>query len=280
VQYLGSSLDQSNRPTTGVATGTVINNGGQQVVDAGGKAINTTINNGGVQIIEQLSGAASSIASGSTINAGGVQYISAGCNASGTNDGGVEYALAGGTAIRTTIESGGALYVSSNGGADGTTIDSGGAMYVSSGGAVGGFIGNGQFNVTTTINGGFVELQSGAVTSGDTVSFTNAGGTLQLDASQSFQGLIAGFASPPHVFEGIDFEDISSGKHDKVSFKEAANKTSGTLTVTDGTHTATLTLLGVYSTGMFSLASDGHGGVMITDPPLQAGNPQLVTPHA
>jgi len=36
--------------------------------------------------------------------------------------------------------------------------------------------------------------------------------------------------------------------------------------VTDGTHTANLTLLGQYSTGNFSLASDGHGGTVVTDP--------------
>jgi hypothetical protein len=56
-----------------------------------------------------------------------------------------------------------------------------------------------------------------------------------------------------------------------VSFKEAQGHLSGTLTVTDGTHTASLTLLGQYSAQNFTLASDGHGGTMITDPAVGSG---------
>ena len=52
----------------------------------------------------------------------------------------------------------------------------------------------------------------------------------------------------------------------KLSFKEAANQQSGTLTVTSGTHSATLTLNGNYTASNFKLASDGHGGTTITDP--------------
>jgi len=68
------------------------------------------------------------------------------------------------------------------------------------------------------------------------------------------------------IIEEIDLGDIAFGKKTKVSFKEDKNHLSGTLTVTDGTHTANLTLLGQYSTGNFSLASDGHGGTVVTDP--------------
>jgi hypothetical protein len=117
-------------------------------------------------------------------------------------------------------------------------------------------------------------------TSGTTVSFTNAGGVLELDASQSFHGLIAGFASPSGVTEEIDLVDISFGEKTKVSFKEAKDHLSGTLTVTDGTNTATLTLLGQHSTGNFSLASDGLGGTMVTDPASSGGHPVLVSPSA
>ena len=104
-----------------------------------------------------------------------------------------------------------------------------------------------------------------------------------LDDSQSFHGTIAGFASPPGVMEEIDLADISFGKKTKVSFKEAQDKLSGTLTVTDGTHTANLTLLGQYSANNFSLASDGHGGTIVTDPQHHpslvgsAGSPVLAT---
>jgi hypothetical protein len=38
------------------------------------------------------------------------------------------------------------------------------------------------------------------------------------------------------------------------------------LTVGDGTHTANLALLGQYAAASFATASDGHGGILITDP--------------
>ena len=70
----------------------------------------------------------------------------------------------------------------------------------------------------------------------------------------------------PASTQEIDLGGISFGKKTKVSFKEDKNNLSGTLTVTDGTHTANLTLLGQYSANDFTLASDGHGGTMVTDP--------------
>src|SRR5262249_3157602 len=79
-----------------------------------------------------------------------------------------------------------------------------------------------------------------------------------------FHGLVAGFASPSGVIEEIDLRDIVFGNKTHATFKEAKNHLSGTLTVTNGTQTANLTLLGQYSTGNFSLASDGHGGTIVT----------------
>jgi len=92
------------------------------------------------------------------------------------------------------------------------------------------------------------------------------GGVLQLDASQTFSGTIGGFASPAGVNEAIDLRDIAFSSATTVKFTEAANNTSGTLTVSDGTHVTNLTLLGQYTTANFSLSSDGHGGTYVTDP--------------
>ena len=52
-----------------------------------------------------------------------------------------------------------------------------------------------------------------------------------------------------------------------LSFQEAGNNQSGTLTVGDGLHAANLTLLGQYVAGQFHLAADGAGGTLVTDPP-------------
>jgi hypothetical protein len=68
-----------------------------------------------------------------------------------------------------------------------------------------------------------------------------------------------------------------------VSFASATlgytgNTLSGTLTVTDGTNTARLAMLGNYVAANFHLASDGLGGTLVSDPPVDSGG-HLVPPH-
>jgi hypothetical protein len=53
---------------------------------------------------------------------------------------------------------------------------------------------------------------------------------------------------------------------------------SGTLTVSDGTHVATLTMIGSYTAANFNLADDGNGGTRVTDPPADSAG-HLTTPH-
>jgi autotransporter passenger strand-loop-strand repeat protein len=170
----------------------------------------------------------------------------------------------------TTISSGGLQQ--DLGTAIGTKILNGGKEEVLSGGTA----------VDTVISGGMLEVADGSAVEGP-VTFVNAGGILQLDASQNFPGFIVdGFASPKGVTEEIDLRDITFDKHTKLSFTEASNNLSGTLTVTDGTQIASLTLLGQYSTANFKLASDGSGGTIITDPPSVVGSaasPVLAAQH-
>ena len=45
---------------------------------------------------------------------------------------------------------------------------------------------------------------------------------------------------------------------------------SGTLTVSEGGHTANITLLGQYVAGNFHIQSDGLGGTLVTDLPVVA----------
>jgi len=54
------------------------------------------------------------------------------------------------------------------------------------------------------------------------------------------------------------------------AFKEYADGIEGDLTISDGQSVAKLHLLGYYATGDFALASDGHGGALVTHP-LGAG---------
>jgi hypothetical protein len=64
---------------------------------------------------------------------------------------------------------------------------------------------------------------------------------------------------------------------------ETASNLSGTLTVTDGVHTANITPFGQYMASQFTSASDGHGGIIIGDPTAAAANSPnvgtLTAPH-
>ncbi|MGC2414835.1 MAG: AIDA repeat-containing protein, partial [Stellaceae bacterium] len=233
----------------GTARGTIILTGGTETVSAGGKDFNAKIS--GKQFVH---GGATS----ATVAAGGNQYVDA-----------------GGTASATIVHSGGRQIVSAGGVASGSTVSSGGSLIVSAGGTVSsGRVNNGGTETVYgrasggTINGGIVHVASGGTATG-TVTFVT-GGTLQLDAGAGFTGVIKGFGKPD-LLDRIDLRGIGFGVGTTKSFKEAAGGTSGTLTVTDGTHTVHLTLLGFYSTGNFTLATDNHGGTRVTDPPLAAG---------
>jgi len=57
------------------------------------------------------------------------------------------------------------------------------------------------------------------------------------------------------------------------------NGTGGTLAVSDGTHTASLALLGQYAAAGFTTTADPNGGTIITYAPTQGSttDPALVT---
>ena len=117
-----------------------------------------------------------------------------------------------------------------------------------------------------TISAGTLEVASGAIASPSEAAFVG-GGTLLLDASASFHGLVAGFGSS----DQLDLQDVAfvtattkKGQQSNLSFTDAASNQSGTLTVTDGIHTASIQLLGQYTASEFTAASDGNGGTLIT----------------
>jgi hypothetical protein len=71
----------------------------------------------------------------------------------------------------------------------------------------------------------------------------------------------------------IDFADIDPTKVQIPSYTGTA--TGGTLTVTDGSHSANIALLGNYLASSFVASSDGHGGTNVIDPPLSASTHPL-----
>jgi len=100
-----------------------------------------------------------------------------------------------------------------------------------------------------------------------TVSFAGPTGTLKIDHSSGFNGKIAGQLA---IGDVIDLADISAGANALIGY--SGGNSPGTLTVSDGTHTANIALLGNYSLANFIASSDGHGGTSVVDPPLAGGN--------
>ena len=99
-----------------------------------------------------------------------------------------------------------------------------------------------------------------------TVSFATSSGTLKIDNSSNFGGSIAGQLA---VGDVIDLADINFSSNTTIHY--SGNNSSGTLTVSDGVHTASIALQGNYSLANFTMMSDGHGGTSVVDPPSPVG---------
>ena len=164
------------------------------------------------------------------------------------NAGTIENSGAGGVLIKSAIANSGALEAYTHGT---LTVD----------GAVTG-------SGTVRISGGTADFASSFM---ENVAFTATGGVLELARSQSYTGIVTGFAKTP--VSSLDLLDIAFGTKTTATF--SGTTTSGILTITDGTHTAHIHLTGNYLASTFTVASDNHGGTTVTDP--VAGPQSLVS---
>jgi hypothetical protein len=127
-------------------------------------------------------------------------------------------------------------------------------------------------------------------TSGLTVTDTSkgadrleAGGTSQTLVSGSGANWLGGFAGGTTTFLGtaanlngdtlsnfgvagnrIDVTDLRFASLPSLSFVENGAGTAGTLTLSDGTRSASLTLTGAFSQSRFALATDGGAGTIVS----------------
>ncbi|MDQ2860377.1 MAG: hypothetical protein M3T55_06550 [Pseudomonadota bacterium] len=124
---------------------------------------------------------------------------------------------------------------------------------------------------TTKIGAGTLSFASAF---NQAVTFTGTTGVLELARSQAYTAAIRGFSKTGGT--SLDLTDIAFGGSTKASYSGTA--TSGTLTVTDGTHTAGIRLIGDYTASTFTVASDGHGGTTAKDPAKTAGPPGPLPP--
>jgi autotransporter passenger strand-loop-strand repeat protein len=227
-----------------MANGTYIYNQGTQLIGSGSSAYwsnvygggDVEVEKGGTAYFTQVNGQAFNLgimevktdgsAGGTTINQYGIQDVDGLAHATEINDGGRQFVRAGGTANETYVQSFGAQIVEAWGDAINTTIYDHGIELVQANGWTQGVTFSGQY--------GLLDLASA-----DSVSATDG---------------ISGFG----YTDQIDLRNIKFAGDTTKTFSQ------GVLTVTEGSTTAQLALIGQYTAGDFSLASDGHGGTMIT----------------
>ena len=200
----GTTLSGGYQYVYGSASGTVLSSGGFQDILAGGSANSTTINSGGV---EYDYGAAS----GTTLSGGSQQYVFGGGSASQTvvSTGGFQDILAGGTASSATINSGGNQY--DFGTASSTTVDSGGYQFIEASGTASGttlsggyqYV-NGSVSGTVLSNGGFQDILAGGTANSTTI---NSGG-IQYDYGAASGTTLGG---SQYVYGSASGTVVSSG---------------------------------------------------------------------
>ena len=154
------------------------------------------------------------------------------------NSGTLEATGSGGLAIHSDVENSGLLW------ANGGNVTIAGAV-------------NGS---GSAVIDGVATLEFGAASSMQTTFGQDATGTLRLDDSLDFTGVVSGFGQDDH----LDLSDIKFGAGVTHDYLANAEGTGGTLTVSDGAHTANISLLGQYTADGFHVSDDQHTGTLIT----------------
>jgi hypothetical protein len=105
------------------------------------------------------------------------------------------------------------------------------------------------------------------------VTFTGTSGTLWLDQPSTFTGKVSGLGAQ----NDIDLSTIAFGAHATLGYSPNNNNTGGTLSVTNGSQSASIALLGNYMASSFVMGSDNHGGTMVLADATQSANQSLLT---
>jgi hypothetical protein len=199
---------------------------------------------------------------GGTIDATGANalVIDTGANAA-VNAGMLEASGASGLVIDNALQNSGTLW------ANGGNVTAEGA--VSAGGA--GSPGSDNARIS-----GQATLEFGAASDANVDFAAAALGMLKLDQSANFSGTVAGLAAG----DAIDLGDIAFGAGATLGYAANAAGNGGTLTVSDGTITANLALIGQYAAAEFATAADAGGGTVVTYEPAQGLAAQVTKPPA
>src|SRR5207245_7731440 len=117
--------------------------------------------------------------------------------------------------------------------------------------------GNVSGNGTAQISGS-ATLEFGAASSAKVALDAAATGTIVLHDSFDFSGVVSGFNGDDH----LDLLDVAFGAGTTASYVADQAGTGGILSVTDGVHTANITLLGQYEPASFQTKADKNTGTV------------------
>ncbi|WP_354066516.1 VCBS domain-containing protein [Bradyrhizobium sp. OAE829] len=112
----------------------------------------------------------------------------------------------------------------------------------------------------TALIDGVATVEFEAASSVNVTFAAEATGTLKLGDSFDFSGMVSGFNEDDH----FDLLDVTFGEGTSVSYVENSEETGGILTVSDGVHTANISLLGDYSADGFMFAADATMGTLLS----------------
>ena len=93
----------------------------------------------------------------------------------------------------------------------------------------------------------------------ENVAFTGTTGVLELGASTAYTGQVSGFSKTGTT--ALDLADIGFKNGGQATF--SGTTSGGVLTVTDGTRTAHINLVGDYTSVSWVTQNDGHGGTSV-----------------
>jgi len=115
-------------------------------------------------------------------------------------------------------------------------------------------------------------LEFTAASNQDMTFSAGATGTLKLDQSSAYTGTVAGFGQGDQLV----LADIASRPDTTVAFTQNQTGSGGTLTVSDGAHTANIGLEGQYSAQGFHLTVDTGTGTLISYSPIAQPTDHIV----
>jgi hypothetical protein len=135
----------------------------------------------------------------------------------------------------------------------------------------------GNMSQPATIEAGAKLELTGAVSGAITFNATTA--TLVLDHASQFTGKLIHLSGDGTASNSnqIDLRDIAFGSGTSASY--SGDTTGGVLTVVDAqNHAAHISLVGDYTHSTFNLSSDGSGGTLVIDPPIDQFNFSFAKP--